>query len=236
MVVKQIQRRQVKLAVLLSAAAGYLDAVGYVFLGGFFVSFMSGNTTELATSIAEGQLAMAGLAATLIGCFFGGAVLGAVLVRRGDGRTTVLACSSILVGVTALLANLIHSEWPVTILLPLSMGVINATFLTAGEASIGLTYMTGALVKAGQRLVDAFYGGPRMLWARHLSLWAALLLGGVIGAGMLHWIGLAGALWPIAGLLAVVTVVVAVSRRRRGVFGERPGRREIQVLGPDVPD
>lgn len=231
-----IQPREVTLAVVLSAAAGYLDAVGYVYLGGFFVSFMSGNTTELATSVAEGNLGPAGLAATLIGCFFGGAVLGALLVRRGDGRTTVLATSSILVAITAILANLVHAEWPVTILLPLSMGVVNATFLTAGEASIGLTYMTGALVKAGQRLVDAFYGGPRMLWARHLALWASLLAGGVIGVLILHWLGLAGALWPIAALLALITAVVAVNRIRRGVFGERPGPREITVLGPNAPD
>ncbi|WP_415047044.1 YoaK family protein [Gordonia sp. (in: high G+C Gram-positive bacteria)] len=222
------------LAVVLSAAAGYLDAVGYVYLGGFFVSFMSGNTTELASSLAHGDAGAVGLAGTLLGMFFAGVVLGAILARLGDGRTTVLAVTALLVGLTALLGGLSGSTVPVALLLPTAMGVVNATFLNDGETSIGLTYMTGALVKAGQRLVDAFHGGPRTLWARHLSLWAALLVGGIVGAVMLHRLGLGGALWPIAGLLAMLTVIVAADRRRRGVFGVRArrSRREIVVHRP----
>ncbi|WP_298442110.1 YoaK family protein [Gordonia sp. (in: high G+C Gram-positive bacteria)] len=236
--VKMIARREVTLAVILSAAAGYLDAVGYVYLGGFFVSFMSGNTTELATGVAHGDWAPARLAGTLIGMFFAGAVLGALLNRISDGRTVVLAGTTILVGLTALLGDLSRSTWPVALLLPLAMGVVNATFLSSGEASIGLTYMTGALVKAGQRLVDALFGGPRRLWARHLSLWAALLAGGVIGAAMLGWIGLGGALWPITGLLAVITLIVALDRRRRGVFGlgTRQVRPVTTVVAPSDSD
>lgn len=235
--VKMIARREVTLAVVLSAAAGYVDAIGYVYLGGFFVSFMSGNTTEFATSLAHGDWGPVRLAGTLIGMFFAGTVLGAVLVRVGDGRTTVLAATSVLVAVTAALGDLTDSSVPVTVLLPLSMGVVNATFLSAGETGIGLTYMTGALVKAGQRLVDAFRGGPRWLWARHLALWASLLAGGVVGAAMLRWIGLGGALWPIAGLLAVITVIVAFERKRRGVFGAvaPSSRRETYVHGPNAP-
>lgn len=227
-------RREVTLAVVLSAAAGYIDAVGYLYLGGRFVSFMSGNTTELAAGVAYGDGSVVGVVATLLGCFFLGTIVGALLVRVGDGRTTVLTASTALVAVTAVLAGFTDSTLPVTLLLPLSMGVINATFLTAGEASIGLTYMTGALVKAGQRLVDAFFGGPRMVWARHLALWSALLGGGVIGAWMWRQTGLAGALGAIAGLLAAVTVVVVINRRRTGTFGERPDRREIVILGPDA--
>lgn len=200
----------------LAAAAGYLDAIGHVYLGGFFVSFMSGNSTELATGVAGGQWQVVRLAATLIGCFFLGAVLGALLTRVGDGRTTVLTTTTALVGSTALLAGVVTASWPVTLLLPLAMGVVNATFLIAGETSIGLTYMTGALVKAGQRLADAFRGGPRWLWLRHLSLWLALVTGGVAGAVMLGWVGLSGALWPIVAALAVTTAVTAVIRRRRG--------------------
>ncbi|WP_174293519.1 YoaK family protein [Gordonia hirsuta] len=222
------------LAVVLSSAAGYLDAVGFVVLGGFFVSFMSGNTTELATGSGMGDWSAAGTAASIIGLFFAGTVLGALLVRVRDGRTTVLAATSILVAITALLDVTVAERWPVAVLLPLAMGVLNATFLVAGEASIGLTYMTGALVKAGQRLVDAFFGGPKLLWLRHLSLWAALLVGGVIGTVILRRFGLATALWVPAVLLAVITVIVAVDRHRRGVFAVKRERREIQVLGPGL--
>lgn len=236
--VKKIQPREVTLAVVLASVAGYLDAVGFVVLGGFFVSFMSGNTTELATGLGTGDRSTVATAGLLVGMFFAGAVLGGLLARVGDGRTTVLAATSVLVGVTAILATTITADGPVTVLLPLAMGLMNATFLVAGEASIGLTYMTGALVKAGQRLVDAFFGGPKLLWLRHLSLWAALLVGGVIGTLILHGPGLGVALWVPAVALAVITVVVGIDRRRRGVFAARHVRREIPILGPhrDSPD
>ena len=232
--VREILRREVTLAVVLSAAAGYIDAVGYLYLGGRFVSFMSGNTTELAASAAHGDWSVVRLVAALLGCFFAGTVLGALLVRVGDGRTTVLTASTVLVALTAILADVTASTMPVTLLLPLSMGVINATFLTAGEASIGLTYMTGALVKAGQRLVDAFFGGPRTVWIRHLALWSALLVGGVFGAWIWFQTGLAGALWLIVGVLTLVTVAVVITRLRTGRFAAPPERREIVVLGPDA--
>ncbi|WP_372707772.1 DUF1275 family protein [Brevundimonas sp.] len=39
---KDYSRKGVMLAATLSALAGYVDAVGFMTLGGFFVSFMSG--------------------------------------------------------------------------------------------------------------------------------------------------------------------------------------------------
>lgn len=41
------------LAIALAALAGYVDAIGFLRLGGFFVSFMSGNSTRLAVGIAS---------------------------------------------------------------------------------------------------------------------------------------------------------------------------------------
>ncbi|MEP7350780.1 MAG: hypothetical protein ABI668_12645 [Sphingorhabdus sp.] len=40
------------------------------------------------------------------------------------------------------------------------MGAENAVFEHDGEMHIGLTYMTGTLVKFGQRAAAAFMGGP----------------------------------------------------------------------------
>jgi hypothetical protein len=46
-------RRNVCLACALSALAGYVDGIGYLHLGGLFVSFMSGNSTRLGVSLAQ---------------------------------------------------------------------------------------------------------------------------------------------------------------------------------------
>ncbi len=39
----------------LSALAGYADGIGFIYLGGLVVSFMSGNSTQMGVSLAEGN-------------------------------------------------------------------------------------------------------------------------------------------------------------------------------------
>lgn len=65
------------LAVCLSAIAGYVDAVGFLATGGYFVSFMSGNSTRFAVGVAHAT-ASAGIAASLIGGFVLGVTLGSL--------------------------------------------------------------------------------------------------------------------------------------------------------------
>ena len=48
-------RRNLALACALSAMAGYVDGIGFLHLGGLFVSFMSGNSARLGVSLAQAQ-------------------------------------------------------------------------------------------------------------------------------------------------------------------------------------
>ena len=48
-------RRVKLLAAGLSALAGFVDATGFIQMGGFFVSFMSGNTTRRRASDANAR-------------------------------------------------------------------------------------------------------------------------------------------------------------------------------------
>ena len=63
------------LAACLAALAGYVDAIGFLKLGGLFVSFMSGNSTRLAVGLAE-LSGIAGLALAIVAAFVGGVVAG----------------------------------------------------------------------------------------------------------------------------------------------------------------
>ncbi len=86
---------------LLTALAGFVDAIGFVELGGFFVSFMSGNTTQLGTGAVVGQWDIAALSAVLVFLFFVGSVAGtsaafASGLRWGSASVTAFVLASLL--------------------------------------------------------------------------------------------------------------------------------------------
>lgn len=193
------------LAVCLSTLAGYVDAVGFIELGGFFVSFMSGNSTRLGVGVGE-RATDAMLAGSLIALFLVGVIAGALVghVARGRRRSAVLLFVAALLALAALGAGL---GFPFALLLlTVAMGAENSVFERDGEVSIGLTYMTGALVRLGHNLVQAFLGKDGRAWVPYLFLWAGLTSGAVAGALTYPRFGLA-CLWAAAGMTAILAVV-----------------------------
>jgi uncharacterized membrane protein YoaK (UPF0700 family) len=85
-------------------------------------------------------------------------------------------------------------------------------FQIEGGSGLGLTYVTGALVKVGQLIAAALTGGERFAWMRNLLLWAALVAGGVLGALAYHWINLA-AIWFAAGFALALGALVAATAK-----------------------
>ncbi len=85
-------------------------------------------------------------------------------------------------------------------------------FQIGGGSGLGLTYVTGALVKVGQLAAAALTGGDRWGWAPNLLLWAALVAGGVCGALAYHWINLA-AIWFAAAAAAALSAAVFATTR-----------------------
>ncbi len=201
-------RPVVALAAAFSAVAGYVDAIGFLLTGGFFVSFMSGNTTRLAIGVASGSAA-AGFAAGLIALFVGGVVLGTLAGRVVPGRRhpVVLLLVTLLLAAAALVHALGGGRLAV-IPMVLAMGAENTVFAEDGEVRIGLTYMTGTLVKLGKRLTAALIGGDRFGWIPYLLLWSGLLAGAIGGAIAFHRLG-GEALWVAVVAMAVLTAVAA---------------------------
>ena len=90
------------------------------------------------------------------------------------------------------------------------MGLENAVFQIHGGAGLGLTYVTGALIKVGQLIAETLTGGARWGWAPNLLLWAALVAGSLCGALAYHWINLA-AIWFAAGVALALSATVAAT-------------------------
>jgi uncharacterized membrane protein YoaK (UPF0700 family) len=207
-------RRNILLACALSALAGYVDGIGFLQLGGLFVSFMSGNSTRMGVSLAAGQWLPAAEALGLIALFVVGAALGSLIVL---GRNAYCQCWLLLAEGGLLVASALCYAFglPNTAVaaIVLAMGLENAVFQIDGGAGLGLTYVTGALVKVGQQIVAALTGGPRFGWLPNLLLWAALVAGSLCGALAYHWINLA-AIWFAAGSALALGALIALDIRR----------------------
>jgi uncharacterized membrane protein YoaK (UPF0700 family) len=206
-------RRNIVLACTLSALAGYIDGIGFLHLGGLFVSFMSGNSTRLGVSLAEASWQSAGIALGLIALFVAGAAAGSLIVLgRGVYRQAwVLLTEAFLLAGAALCYQLGSSNIAIALIV-LAMGLENAVFQIEGGAGLGLTYVTGALVKVGQLVAAALTGGRRWDWVPNLLLWAALVAGSACGALAYHWINLA-AVWFAAALALILSGIVAAAAR-----------------------
>lgn len=208
----------IAMATALAALAGFVDAVAWIELVGFFASFMSGNTTRLGIGLAHGDWAAARTAAALILMFVSGVITASVVGHRFAGRHK----PPVMALVTLALCGAALAAWwalPIAalLLLAFAMGAENGVFNREGEVSIGLTYMTGTLVRFGQQFAMTLMGaGERRDWGPYLSLWLGFVAGGVLGA-VASGGSLAGAVTIAAAVSAMLTAAMAVvsGRERR---------------------
>lgn len=194
------EKRLRALALCYAALAGAVDAIGFLSSGGLFVSFMTGNSTLLAIGLARvTDVAIA--AGALIFLFVLGVVLN-VLASESVGPRYRKVCASL--GVALLLscaaaADSLKSKEVTVGCLCLAMGAANAIFRREGEVSIGVTYMTGTLVRMGHRIADSLRGRGDREWLAYFLLWLALVSGGIAGAS-------AVLVWPNRSLRSVALV------------------------------
>lgn len=173
-----------RLALGLAALAGLVDATGFVVAGGYFTSFMSGNTTRMGVELVERPaLALAPLG--LIASFLAGVIAGALTGRRFRGRH-----KRVLLGLVAVLlgsgAALLAAGFPIPFLAAsaMAMGFANNVFSRDGEVTVGVTYMTGALVRFGQGLAARLAGEPLPSTRGYGLLWSALAAGAATGGAL----------------------------------------------------
>jgi uncharacterized membrane protein YoaK (UPF0700 family) len=200
------EARGLVLAGLLAGLAGMVDAIGYLHFSGLFISFMSGNSTQLAAALGQGQLAEAGTIAELIVLFVVGAAAGQVLavVTGRSHMTWVLIGVAILLVIAAALET---ASQPMVF----AMGALNAAMRRAGSIPISLTFVTGVLVRFGQGIGD--FLTRRVTgwnWLAQGTPWLGLITGATIGSAVYMRMG-EGAIWVpigVAALLAAYSVAI----------------------------
>jgi len=204
---------QLSLGLLLTAAAGFADAVGFIELGGYYTSFMSGNTTQLGDAIAHGGWSVALMAGSLVLLFLIGSFFGSLLAllagaRWGSGAVTalVLFCFVLTLG----LAQLGLPATQFMLVLAAGAGAQNAILPAAGSVRLGTTFVTGTLFTAGHDLARALRGlAPPWRWAQHLLVWFSLMLGALIGGLGYTLLGVNALLVPALVYLGFLIAFIA---------------------------
>jgi uncharacterized membrane protein YoaK (UPF0700 family) len=164
-------------AALLAALAGMVDVIGYLHLKGLFISFMSGNSTQLAAALGQGDFAGAATIAELIGLFVLGAAAGQMLADFTGRRhmTAVLIGVALLLAVAAVLST---APEPMVF----AMGAMNAAMHRAGKIPVSLTFVTGTLVRFGQGLGNFLTGRVTgWSWLAQAAPWVGMITGATIG-------------------------------------------------------
>ncbi|MFI6826449.1 YoaK family protein [Kribbella sp. NPDC050241] len=219
------------LMLVLTVVTGLVDAFSYLSLGHVFVANMTGN-------VVFGGFAIAGvggfsLVATVVAlaAFAGGALLGGRVIRRGEAHRAgilyrALVVEVLLVGAAFVVAELSGTpgqdgtRYPLLVLLGLGLGVQNATARSLAVPDLTTTVLT--LTITGTAADSRLAGGPGSRAGRRLLSAAAMFLGGLIGALLLHSGRHAAPLLIATVLLAVACITARRLARSRAPWTQAP--------------
>lgn len=194
------------IAIVLATAAGCVDAMGYLLLGGVLVAHMSGNTAVTAVSLQGGVWSKAlGRISPLPG-FLAGATLGNLLSRWLSKCCSRRALALGLFVELVLLAAFYALSWArpqahvwgVTVLAT-AMGLQSATLRHVAKHDVRTTFITGMLVALVDESIDFLLRRQRRAWPGfHAGLWLGFFLGAFAAAWATARVGSSAILLAIA--------------------------------------
>lgn len=135
------------LAIVLALVAGYIDATGLI-KWKTYVSFMSGNTTQLGTAISANQWAVIITSTTVIGCFAVGIYVGTCLSLNKKlhmHNLSFLTVSGILILYTVADYYFNIDIIPSIAIIGFSMGLMNTIVTSVGNQKVNADFVTGTL-------------------------------------------------------------------------------------------
>ncbi len=204
---------------LLTAAAGYVDAVGFLRLDGLYTSFMSGNSTQFAVSLAQPGHPVAWEIGRLFASFLAGGFAGSLVSLRLPGRWGPAAVLGLELGLltVALLMAVSPVQAPAPPVLAAAMGAQNAALRRSAGFRPGVTFVTGTLFSLSHTLAQAATRtGPVLGWVPDACTWLALVGGAVAGALAYRGYGLEALAAPVTGVGLVLAGAVGRAARRGG--------------------
>ncbi len=208
------EAKRLAIGFTLALIAGWVDAIGFIEVGQLYLSFMSGNTTQLGLAIAAGADVRILRAGGVIASFFFGAFAGTLLAdAAGRYRLPLVLAVEFALVCAAIALTALRPGFSALLPITVAMGMQNALRQQVGRADVGKTFVTGALFSAGQSLARALTGrAPHVEWLAFLATWIAFVLGAAGGAYALHRSSFQATLYATAAVLAFLAIVTAPAR------------------------
>jgi uncharacterized membrane protein YoaK (UPF0700 family) len=206
----------IAVAIALAALAGFVDALAFTSLGGFFASFMSGNTTRLGVGLATGGEVL--VAGALVLSFVSGVILSSVIVRAAGPRhqSMLLAATTGLLAIAALVSE-VQVGPIVALFMAAAMAVVHVLLRRHNGLAVGATSLTDSLVRLGEGIADAMIDGvDRWGWLAHLLLWSGFVSGAVLGTGAFFGLGLRALWFAVLGACALWLALRTRARKMPG--------------------
>jgi uncharacterized membrane protein YoaK (UPF0700 family) len=219
--------RATVLATLLSAAAGSADAIGYLGLGGIFLSFMSGNIVLLAVHLAAGDPVSSGrlmAVPVFVAALAVATVVVSGLASRGVDSLRPLLLVEFLLLAGALGVSVVGGSTVVAAMLGVSaMAVQAALTRTAMVGGASTTVMTTNVTRLVMDVSDAVLGhdpDTAVQRRRFAADGAAEIVGFVVGCGLgavgEATYGLRAMVLPAGLILVALGVAGAATPQRNG--------------------
>jgi uncharacterized membrane protein YoaK (UPF0700 family) len=178
-----------RLAVFFAMIAGYIDVVGYSHLK-TYVSFMSGNTTQVGLAISHGDPGNAFAPATAIISFVLGIYAGNCLslLEMTNPKRKLIWIVAGLLGAYMLIAYVANVPVAISVLwLSFCVGLANTVIGTVGQLSVNTSFITGTLNSFARQLAEASVHRKNVEKRLHaidalyfLILWLGFLCGAIV--------------------------------------------------------
>ncbi len=218
-------RIQERLAIFLAFIAGYIDATGLL-QWKTYVSFMSGNTTQLGAAFFNGKSGSITITLTVIVSFVIGIYVGTCLSLWKKCRIKTITFY-IVPGILLLYTfiNYYHqiAVIPSVSIIGFAMGIMNTIITSVGNLKVNTDFVTGTLNSLAKNTAiftmsnDEHEKKQSKGNAVHvLLLWIGFLSGAAASPFLLDWLGSLTFILP-AILLLICGLTIPISKLKNSI-------------------
>ncbi|MCF6776138.1 DUF1275 domain-containing protein [Thiotrichales bacterium 19X7-9] len=175
---------------IFTAVAGWADTAGFLIVAHVFVSFMSGNSTQLMVALVQNNLIITLTMIVVITGFVFGVIIGEIVRHKVKRRFTfiVLLLESIALWLVILFVFFNDSKFFFLPIFSFAMGLHN-TSLYKENSLLVKTYISGTLVSLGQAIAKACVSRENLkLVLNPLIVFIGFVIGAITGALISNYI------------------------------------------------